>query len=136
MRDDELPMVIKRLEDDMLGMKAAQPLAGDAWVVYRSVSSNTWDLNIGPSTPSNYDKNFKITFTPSGNNSVNTFAFISSYQDEYNTGLDATSFVAYDDPCAIYVKVKAGFGWSVSSVIKIKFIAFSPYSGSINVTAL
>ncbi len=136
MRDDGIPERLKRVEQDIFQMKMTQPLAGDAWKVYKGVSENEWDINIlAGETDATYRQIFKVRYNTADANSENAFAYITyrASEDSINGGLWYSTQPDANDPLSIFVLVKAGFGWSSSSVMKIKFYAFSPYRGAISV---
>lgn len=138
MRNDGLPERLKRVESDIMQMKMTQPLAGDAWRVYRGRTADEWDIayEAGSTTSSDYRQIYKVRFNPADNNNALAFAYITYDVKERDTGLTFTSQVAYDDPCAIYVLVLAGFGWTTNSTLHMKFTAFSPYRGALSVETI
>jgi hypothetical protein len=59
---DTLVSLVKELQSNMQQIKTAQRLGGDGWIVYRTATGNTWDINATLTWPES--RRWLITFTP------------------------------------------------------------------------
>ena len=135
MREDNLQLEnrLKELRRNLDELKTKQPTAGDGWVMYRSISSDTWDINLlNVSAP--YDKVFRIAHDPEDGDLTGGFA-IFYYKTDYNNMINLTfGSTYYDsrDPYAYYMRVYGSGG--VGSSFQMKFYVFSPKRGSLTIT--
>lgn len=123
---------VKQAQKELDDLKNKQPIRGDSWVVHRSQTDDTWDLQVD-NVASNYSQLFKVTLDVE--DPSNGFMIQVNEWDELN-GITFVSFPDYDDPFSHYFLVYSAFGWSATNHLYMKFYCFSPQSGIITVTQL
>ena len=135
MRQDieSLQQRIAQAAKDLRELKNVQPTAGDGWVVYRSTTNSTWDIDLS-NVAASYDQLFKITHLPDDGDITNGFAKIYG-QFDYDTMVNLTYGSVYrdaDDPYSWYIRIY-GAGGSGSS-FRAKFFVFSQKKGTLQIT--
>lgn len=114
-------------------LKNRQPAAGDGWRVYRSTTTDTYDINLSDvSAP--YDRLFKITHLPDDGD--NTEGFANFYYKKapggfVNLTLGGT-YLDQRDPYSLYIRIYGSGGGG--SKLALKFYVFSPKRGTLQIT--
>lgn len=135
MRDD-IPTLQKRVADAMaalIELKTKQPTAGDGWVVYRSITANTWDIDLS-NVAGGYDRLFKVTHVPEDGDTSDGFASFY-YKTDYGAMVGLTFDSSYQDsrdPYSYYIRIYGAGG--PGSRFPMKFYVFSPKRGTLVVT--
>lgn len=124
---------VRQAMTDLRELKNRQPIAGDGWVVYRSITANQWDIDLtnvsGP-----YDRLFKITYMPDDGDTDDGFAQFY-YETDYNIMNNLTFDSSYrdaNDPYSYYIRI-SGPGGTPSRLV-MKFYVFSPKKGTLSIT--
>jgi len=124
---------VRQAMKDLRELKNAQPVAGDGWVVYRSITANQWDIDLtNVSAP--YDRLFKITHVPDDGDTSDGFA-VFYYETDYGAMNNLTfdsSFRDSRDPYSYYIRVYGAGG--TPSRFMMKFYVFSPKKGTLNIS--
>lgn len=118
---------------DLRELKNAQPIAGDGWVVYRSITDDAWDINLS-NVASGYDRLFKITHVPDDGDTDEGFAQFY-YKTDYDAMVNLTFSSSYRDsrdPYSYYMRIFGAGG--VGSSFRMKFYVFSPKKGTLQIT--
>lgn len=135
MRKDEtiLQERIIAAQQALESLKNAQPIAGDGWVVYRSTTGDTWDIDL-TNVAGSYDRLFKITHVPDDGDITEGFAKIYGEFD-YATMNNLTYGSVYrdaDDPYSWFIRIYGSGG--TPSKFRAKFYVFSPKRGTLVIT--
>ena len=121
---------LRQLQDEVQQIKLAQSLAGDGWIVYRSATVNTWDIN----TTLFYSeiRRWKITFTPD----EDKLAVASLLFGENNSGANFSRYVVpvYNSLSEWYFVARLDFTIADDDTLfRIKFVVNSTVSGTLSV---
>lgn len=135
MRNDiaSLQERVSQAMKDLRELKNRQPIAGDGWVVYRSISVNTWDIDL-TNVAGSYDQVFKITHVPDDGDTTDGFAAFY-YKTDYGAMVNLTFDSSYRDsrdPYSYYLRVYGAGG--TPSRFMMKFYVFSPKKGTLSIS--
>lgn len=136
MRDEDFADRLSNLEKEIIRYKSTQSMAGDSWKVYKWISNQTADLVIGPPVSDTFNQLYVFKYNVPGQ-IPNAFAKILVQPLEYNTGIFSSTFRKYDDPLAIYVRLKYSSANGVpaaNAYIRLKVRIESPFNGSLQIT--
>lgn len=133
---DTVISLLKELRAAMDQIKNAQRLAGDGWIVYRTATSNTWDINA--TLVLTEVKRWLVTFTPDVDKQV--VASIDFAEDNDPTiGLDIyrqlTAVPGSFNQWYYVARLDADFA-ADEATFKAKFVVSSTSTGALSITAL
>lgn len=141
-RLQSLPQRIARMESEVRSMKAPQPSTGDGWIVYRIQTEDTWDLEI-TAGGSSYDQTFNISVDyADGTNSALRFVHIILIDDQDFNGTGGSFGYNYASTGipqradSINLRVRANSDYNAAHILRFKFVGFSPYKGTFNVSPI
>lgn len=117
--------------------KTPQAMAGDSWVFYRRLPSDTtWDIEAHGITSPSFKKTYKITWVVDRPES----GFAQFFFDiEWDTPAQDMSYnyePVGDDPYSYYVQIKHADYNSTSAGIMIRANIFAPQKGVISVVEI